>query len=55
MASGAVVAQASDAITFRPLGSAQAKGRATALEIYEVLSARRVIEAPQSQAPVASS
>lgn len=55
MASGAVVAQASDAITFRPLGSAQAKGRATALEIYEVLSARPVVEAAVSQTPTTSS
>lgn len=39
MASGAVVAQAGDAIRFKPLGTAQAKGRATALDIYEVLSA----------------
>ncbi|WP_018235229.1 adenylate/guanylate cyclase domain-containing protein [Ensifer sp. BR816] len=37
LASGAVVAQSSDAIAFRPLGSAQAKGRASVLEIYEVL------------------
>ncbi|MCY1529713.1 Adenylate cyclase 1 [compost metagenome] len=39
MASGAVVAHAGTAIRFRPLGSAQAKGRASALEIYEVLGA----------------
>ncbi|PDT53717.1 MULTISPECIES: adenylate/guanylate cyclase domain-containing protein [Sinorhizobium] len=37
LASGAVVAQCSEVIAFRPLGLAQAKGRATALEIYEVL------------------
>ncbi|NRP17371.1 Adenylate cyclase 1 [Ensifer adhaerens] len=51
MASDAVVAQASDAITFRPLGTAQAKGRATALEIYEVVSARPVVEATPPEAP----
>ncbi|OOG68521.1 Adenylate cyclase 1 [Ensifer sp. M14] len=55
MASGAVVAQASDAITFRPLGSAQAKGRATALEIYEVVSARPIVQTTPSQTPTVSS
>lgn len=55
MASGAVVAQASDAITFRPLGTAQAKGRTTALEIYEVLSARPIVDAATAEAPVVSS
>jgi adenylate cyclase len=40
LASGAVAALCSDAISFRPLGSAQAKGRKEALEIYEVLAAR---------------
>ncbi|WEX77632.1 cache domain-containing protein [Sinorhizobium numidicum] len=44
LASGAVVAQCRDVVTFRPLGSAQAKGRATALEIYEVLAAEPVAE-----------
>jgi adenylate cyclase len=44
LASGAVVAQCSDAIAFRPLGSAQAKGRASALEIYEVLAAAAIAE-----------
>lgn len=39
LASGAVVALCPDAIRFRPLGSAQAKGRVAALEIYEVLEA----------------
>lgn len=38
LASGAVAAQAGSAIRFRPLGSAQAKGRMTALDIYEVLA-----------------
>lgn len=55
MASGAVVAQASEAINFRPLGTAQAKGRATALEIYEVLSARPIVEPQPLQTPEASS
>ena len=49
LASGAVAAQCPDAIAFRPLGFAQAKGRATALEIYEVLSANS-IAAPQASA-----
>jgi len=39
MASGAVVAHTGGTIHFRPLGTAQAKGRASALEIYEVLGA----------------
>ncbi|MBM3089896.1 HAMP domain-containing protein [Ensifer sp. T173] len=55
MASGAVVAQASDAITFRPLGSAQAKGRATALDVYEVLSARPIVEDAALKSPTTSS
>ncbi|MCV9999929.1 cache domain-containing protein [Pararhizobium sp. YC-54] len=37
MASGAVVALCDDAIAFHPLGQAQVKGRATALELYEVI------------------
>ncbi|PTM91401.1 adenylate/guanylate cyclase domain-containing protein [Mycoplana dimorpha] len=37
LASGAVVAQCRDRIQFRPLGEGQAKGRATALELYEVI------------------
>ncbi|WP_349435003.1 adenylate/guanylate cyclase domain-containing protein [Pararhizobium sp. A13] len=37
LASSAVVAQCGDAIIFRPLGEAQVKGRATALELYEVV------------------
>jgi adenylate cyclase len=37
LASSAVVALCSGAIRFRPLGSAQAKGRMAALEIHEVL------------------
>jgi len=32
-----VVARCSDTIAFRPLGEAQVKGRATALELYEVV------------------
>ncbi|HXV29281.1 MAG TPA: adenylate/guanylate cyclase domain-containing protein, partial [Sinorhizobium sp.] len=39
LASAAVVTQCRDAVTFRPLGSAQAKGRSRALEIYEVVAA----------------
>lgn len=37
MASSAVVALCGDAIIFHPLGQAQVKGRATALELYEVI------------------
>ncbi len=37
LASSAVVALCGDVIAFRPLGEAQVKGRATALELYEVL------------------
>ncbi|ACP27313.1 predicted adenylate/guanylyl cyclase [Sinorhizobium fredii NGR234] len=44
LASGAVVAQCGDTIAFRPLGFAQAKGRASALEIFEVLSAAAIAE-----------
>ncbi|OAP41392.1 adenylate cyclase [Sinorhizobium glycinis] len=44
LASGAVVAQCGDVIAFRPLGLAQAKGRAGALEIYEVLAAAAIAE-----------
>ncbi|MDK1479249.1 adenylate/guanylate cyclase domain-containing protein, partial [Sinorhizobium sp. 6-117] len=50
MASGAVVAQCKDVITFRPLGSAQAKGRATALDIYEVLAANPAAEVKMDEA-----
>ncbi|WP_429810758.1 adenylate/guanylate cyclase domain-containing protein [Ensifer sp. B1-9] len=52
MASGAVVAQAGAAIRFRPLGSAQAKGRASALEIYEVLGAEPEEKAPMGTPPI---
>ncbi len=44
LASGAVVAQCGDVIAFRPLGSAQPKGRARALEIYEILAAASIVE-----------
>jgi adenylate cyclase len=37
LASGAVVAQCKDMVKFRPLGTAKAKGRSTALDIYEVV------------------
>ncbi|NRP72075.1 Adenylate cyclase 1 [Ensifer psoraleae] len=50
MASGAVVAQCKDVIAFRPLGAAQAKGRATALDVYEVLSASPVVEVKRVEA-----
>lgn len=49
LASGAVVAQCGDAIAFRPLGFAQAKGRASALEIYEVLSAAAIAGQPAGE------
>ncbi len=39
LASGSVVAQCGDTIRFRPLGKAQAKGRARELEVFEVLAA----------------
>jgi adenylate cyclase len=39
LASSAVVSQCEDVIIFRALGSAQAKGRAMALEVFEVLKA----------------
>jgi adenylate cyclase len=48
LASGAVVAQCEGAVTFRPLGSAQAKGRASALEIYEVVGAPMMAAAGDS-------
>lgn len=37
LASSAVVALCGDAIDFRPLGEAQVKGRATALQLFEVI------------------
>ncbi|MGI6852570.1 adenylate/guanylate cyclase domain-containing protein [Mesorhizobium sp. 1B3] len=40
LASGAVVALCSDRIAFKALGSAQAKGRAGTLEIYEVVAVK---------------
>lgn len=40
LASSAVVAQCRDKILFRPLGQAQAKGRSTALELFEVIGVR---------------
>ena len=40
LASSAVVALCGDAIVFRPLGEAQVKGRATALQLFEVVSER---------------
>jgi adenylate cyclase len=49
LASGAVVAQCSDGIAFRPLGSAQAKGRAGALEIYEVLGTAAIAGHPAGE------
>lgn len=39
LVSGAVVAKCAGRITFRPLGEAQAKGRAEALAVYEILAA----------------
>ncbi|MDR6756326.1 adenylate cyclase [Mycoplana sp. BE70] len=41
LASGAVVSQCEDAIQFRALGQAQAKGRSTALDVFEVIGVRR--------------
>ncbi|CCE98318.1 adenylate cyclase [Sinorhizobium fredii HH103] len=49
LASGAVVAQCGDVIAFRPLGFAQAKGRVSALEIYEVLSAAAIAGQPAGE------
>lgn len=49
LASGAVVAQCRDKIRFRPLGQGQAKGRSTALELYEVIG---VIEGAENRKPV---
>ncbi|MEY9788170.1 class 3 adenylate cyclase [Sinorhizobium fredii] len=49
LASGAVMAQCGDVIAFRPLGFAQAKGRVSALEIYEVLSAAAIAEQPAGE------
>lgn len=40
LASGAVVELCSDKIAFKPLGSATAKGRLEAIEIYEVLAVK---------------
>ncbi|AWI59686.1 adenylate/guanylate cyclase domain-containing protein [Sinorhizobium fredii] len=49
LASGAVMTQCGDVIAFRPLGFAQAKGRVSALEIYEVLSAAAIAEQPAGE------
>jgi adenylate cyclase len=47
LASAAVERACSDVIEFRPLGSAQAKGRMEALKIFEVVGVRRGEAAPQ--------
>jgi adenylate cyclase len=52
LASSAVVAVCSDAIRFRPLGSAQVKGRLAALEVYEVLDALPELEGSAREADV---
>ena len=46
LASAAVQSACSHVIEFRPLGSARAKGRAEALEIYEVVGVRPTSEVP---------
>lgn len=50
LASSAVVAQCRDTIDFRPLGDAHVKGRATALELYEVTGEKT----PADQRPLAA-
>lgn len=50
LASDAVVAQCRDTILFRPLGQAQAKGRSTALELFEVIGVREQAELPSEEA-----
>jgi len=52
LASSAVVEQCGDAIAFRPLGEAQVKGRATALELYEVVGERTQPDCPEAQTAV---
>jgi adenylate cyclase len=53
LASSAVVALCGDAIAFRPLGEAQVKGRATALQLFEVVGEKdytdRQPDPPQAQ------
>jgi adenylate cyclase len=51
LASAAVERACPDAIAFRPLGSAQAKGRAEALEIFEVIGTRIASTANQESQP----
>jgi adenylate cyclase len=54
LASSAVVALCGDAIVFRALGEAQVKGRATALQLFEVVSEKDHVpmsmHCPQPQA-----
>ncbi|WP_394891589.1 adenylate/guanylate cyclase domain-containing protein [Mesorhizobium sp. AaZ16] len=55
LASAAVQSACSHVIEFRPLGSARAKGRAEALEIYEVVGVRPTSAADISCPPAAQS
>jgi adenylate cyclase len=48
LASGAVVAQCKDMVKFRPLGTAKAKGRSTALDIYEVVGVVRTVDTTEA-------
>lgn len=48
MASSAVVAACGETIIFQPLGQAQVKGRATALDLYEVTGERTKADCPQA-------
>ncbi|WP_164843143.1 adenylate cyclase Cya1 [Sinorhizobium meliloti] len=48
LASGAVVAQCKDMVKFRPLGTAKAKGRSTALDIYEVVGVVRAVNTTEA-------
>ncbi|WP_322882973.1 adenylate cyclase Cya1 [Sinorhizobium medicae] len=48
LASGAVVAQCKDMVKFRPLGTARAKGRSTALDIYEVVGVARAVDTAET-------
>jgi adenylate cyclase len=48
MASSAVVAACGETIIFHPLGQAQVKGRATALDLYEVTGERTKADCPET-------
>ena len=54
LASSAVVALCDDTIVFRPLGEAQVKGRATALQLFEVVGEKTEADCLQTQVALQS-